>query len=417
MSDQIVESIKGLGDNVKTQIDGVKADVATAKTEAATQIETVKTELSGSIEGVKSEVATVKAEFTEMKKKNGQIRIDAPAESKSFNQRLKDAFKEKEVEIKSILDNNGKQTGPLRLELKDAVTISAEGTIGAGSTHNLLSYNTGIISTIRKRVLQYLQNVSVGSISPARPYAMWVEETDEQGAPIFIGEGDGKTQLSVRYEEKEKKAKKIAVYGKVTTEMLRYLPQLLSYIQNNLMKRVDIKTEDQLFAGDDTGDNLKGITEYASAFTGSDLAGTVEDANNFDVIEAIALQCINAYGTPNAVFVHPSALSAMKLSKATDGHYIMPPFASADGTTISGLRIIPTNALAADAFVGGDLSVVNVQFTDQMSIQIGLDGNDFTNNKKTIVVEQELVQFVSANDTPVIIEGTFTAAIALLNAA
>jgi HK97 family phage major capsid protein len=373
--------------------------------------------LSGSIEGVKSEVATVKAEFTEMKKKNGQIRIDAPAESKSFNQRLKDAFKEKEVEIKSILDNNGKQTGPLRLELKDAVTISAEGTIGAGSTHNLLSYNTGIISTIRKRVLQYLQNVSVGSISPARPYAMWVEETDEQGAPIFIGEGDGKTQLSVRYEEKEKKAKKIAVYGKVTTEMLRYLPQLLSYIQNNLMKRVDIKTEDQLFAGDDTGDNLKGITEYASAFTGSDLAGTVEDANNFDVIEAIALQCINAYGTPNAVFVHPSALSAMKLSKATDGHYIMPPFASADGTTISGLRIIPTNALAADAFVGGDLSVVNVQFTDQMSIQIGLDGNDFTNNKKTIVVEQELVQFVSANDTPVIIEGTFTAAIALLNAA
>jgi hypothetical protein len=51
-----------------------------------------------------------------------------------------------------------------------------------------------------------------------------------------------------------------------------------------------------------------------------------------------------------------------------------------------------------------------------MNIQIGLDGNDFTKNLKTIIVEQELVQFVSANDTQVLVKGTFAAAKTLIEA-
>jgi hypothetical protein len=52
-----------------------------------------------------------------------------------------------------------------------------------------------------------------------------------------------------------------------------------------------------------------------------------------------------------------------------------------------------------------------------MRVQIGLDGNDFINNKKTILLEQRLVQFVSANDTAVLVKGTFAAAKALLEVA
>jgi hypothetical protein len=51
-----------------------------------------------------------------------------------------------------------------------------------------------------------------------------------------------------------------------------------------------------------------------------------------------------------------------------------------------------------------------------MTVQIGESGDDFINNLKTLLVEQRLVQFVSANDTPVIIKGTFDAAKDLLEA-
>jgi hypothetical protein len=53
------------------------------------------------------------------------------------------------------------------------------------------------------------------------------------------------------------------------------------------------------------------------------------------------------------------------------------------------------------------MSVVQVAIRENASIQIGLDGNDFTNNLKTILVEKRLAQFVSGNDTPCIVAGTF----------
>lgn len=345
----------------------------------------------------------------------------------SFKQALAESLAEPTIkaEIDEILASGGKQKGPLKFEVKSAVDISMTNTIEAvgSASHYTLTSNTGLISTLRKRIMKYLTNVSVGSLPIEKPYAMWIEELDEQGNPIFIAEGAAKTQLSVRYEEREKKAKKIAVYGKVTTEMLRYLPQLISYIQNNLMKRMDLKTEDQLFNGDDTGDNLAGLIGYASAFDGgiglsggTGLVGQVQDANEYDVIRALALQVENSYGIPSKVFVTTDTIAKMDTDKDSEGRYILPPFKSANGTMVAGIELVPTSALNGTGvdFVGGDLSVINVSFINQVGIQIGLDGNDFTNNKKTILVEQELVQFVSANDTQVLVSGTFAVAKALI---
>lgn len=340
-------------------------------------------------------------------------------ETKSWQAEFAEKYAEMAEEIKSIIASGGKQKEPLVFDLKAAVTIGNFNTVeAAGSASQYtITENTGIISAIRKRVLTYLSNVSVSNMS--KPYALWIEELDEQGTPIFIGEGDQKTFLSVRYEERNAIAKKIAVYGKVTTELMDDQPQLIGYIQNNLMKRADIVTEDQLIDGDNAGDNLKGINEYATSFTGSTLAGTVVSPNDFDVINAIALQVKKAHGQANAVFVEQGVINRMLSNKGSDGHYILPQGVLVDANgnlNVFGIRLIGTNALSTDAFVGGDLSVVNVRFRQGMRIQIGLDGNDFINNKKTILLEQRLVQFVSANDTAVLVKGTFAAAKSTLEA-
>lgn len=360
----------------------------------------------------------------EMKKYQPQTK-----EQKTFRTYLEEAFKEPEVEkqLKAILANNGRQSGPLNIEVKAAVTMGDFNTIlAAGSaSHYTLTSNTGIISVIRKRILRYLEGVSVGQLDVTKPYAMWIEELDEQGLPVFIGEAQSKTQLSVRYEERQKKSKKIGVYGKVTTEMMRFLPQLINYIQNNLIKRMDIKTEDQLFNGDDSGENLKGILRYATAFdggigvAGAGLVHEIHSPNVYDVMRAVALQVQNSYGDATRLFVTPDTIALMDVEKDDEGRYLIPPFKTANGTVVAGMELIPTLALIGTGsdFVGGDLSVVHVEFLYQTNIQIGLDGNDFTSNLKTILVEQELVQFVSANDTQVLVKGTFAAGIALLASA
>jgi hypothetical protein len=421
---EITDAIELASKGLKEGVDNAKTQATEALAKAADAIE----KLNGvpSMEAVKSEIESAKKELqvqhdalsTKMNKSNAN-----DAAPKSFAQAFTEAYMEKADEIKQIIKNDGKQNGPLVFDIKAAVTIGDFNTIeavGSASQYSL-TQNTGIIAPIRKRQLTYLENVSTGAM--AKPYAMWIEELDEQGVPIFIGEGDTKTALSVRYEERQAIAKKIAVHGKVTTEFMDDLPQLMSYIQNNMMKRVDIVTENQLFNGDNLGDNLKGLNSYASAFTGSTLAGKVTDANEFDVLVAAILQVKKAFGVPTGFFVNEGFLSKMITIKSLQGEYTEPlNFLGTDSegyTTLQGVRLIGTNALDGLGvdFIGGDLSAVNVLFRQGMRVQIGLDGNDFINNKKTILLEQRLVQFVSANDTAVLVKGTFAAAKALLEVA
>ena len=380
------------------------------------------TKITESIEALKNntELEAVKTLAMNLEKEIAALK-EAPKATekahKTLASALKAAFEENE-QFKTIV-GGGTQTAPVTV--KAVVDMGLDTTVEAvGSASQVsVTQNTGIISTIRKRILKYLSGgVSVGTLAGNK--AMWIEELDEQGNPIFIGEGDTKTKVSVRYEEREMKARKIGIHGKVTTEMMRNLPALINYIQNNLMRRVDIKTEDELFSGPNTGNSLKGIIQYATAFTGGGL--TTIDPSYADVFRAAVLQVDEAHGVATAFYVSSQIIAEMDVEKTADGHYLLPPFRSANGAEIAGARLIATNALpitvsgTAYDFVGGDLSVVNVLFSDNMSVQIGTDGNDFINNMKTILVEQELVQFVSANDTPVLVKGNMAASIAAITA-
>jgi len=328
----------------------------------------------------------------------------------TLKEALAEALKPHESTLKSWFVDNQKQREPI--QVKVAVVVGEDNTIGAGSTQYQLQQNTGIVSTIRKRVTQYLANVSVGQIGSAN--AIWTEEKDEQGNIIFIGEGDTKTQTSVRYEEASMKVKKVAAHVKVSTELMADLPQFITYIESNLMKRLDIATDDGLFSGDGTGDNLKGILEYATAFNAGSEAGTIDEPNIYDVIDTVGTQVEEAYGVPNAIFVHPRDMSKLRKLKSSTGEYLIPTYLPDALVSINGMKIIKTTAISSGSFVGGDLTAVHVLIREELGLQIGLDGTDFTKNQKTVLAEKRLVQFVSANDTPVIVKGDFATAITAL---
>lgn len=395
-----------LAEDLQSKIDG-KADKKTVEEAKATLeyinelgVDKFKALVSEHIEAMK----TIKA------------LQEKPANEKSYKtieEAITAAYKEKKKEIDALISAPGEQKAPVGITIKTADVITTESTIGSGSTQYTLTQNTGIISTLRKRELTYAAQVSVGSIGTQR--ALWVEEQNEDGTPVFIGEGDTKTILDVEYVEKTESVKKIAVYGKVTMEMLADLPQLISYIKNNLMKRLDIKVEDKLVSAVGAGDDPKGAKYYATAFTGGSLAGTVASANELDVFEAIAMQCKEAYGIPNACMVHPSTVGAIKLIKDTTGRPVWKDYVTIDGNLkISGMTIVESNAITAGEFLGGDMSVLNLLYREELGIVIGLNGNDFIENKKTMLCEKRLVQFVSANDTQVLIKGDFTTAKAAL---
>jgi HK97 family phage major capsid protein len=388
---------------LSTSIEAQNTEVSALKTRVEEiKVLTDKTEINNA-------VAKLQADFDALKEGKHEDKSSNPM---SVEQAIAKALNDSKESIEKFANGDEK-----KITIKTPVTIGTNNTIDASgsASHYLLTAFTGIYSMLRKRILTYLSNVSVGTISA--PHAMWVEELDEKGNPIFLGEGGAKPQVSVRYEEREMKSRKIAAWVKVTKEMLRDLPQLISYVQANLVKRIDLATETALFVADGLGNNVKGLTNYAQAFTGGGL--TTTDPTFADVFRALALQVEKANGTASAVFVKPDVLAKMDVEKDSEGRYIIPPFRSpSTGNQVAGITLISTNALGAQDpdFIGGDLSVVQVRFREGMNIEMDRTGDDFTSNLYTILAEQELVQFVSANDVQVLVKGTMTAAVATITA-
>jgi HK97 family phage major capsid protein len=152
-------------------------------------------------------------------------------------------------------------------------------------------------------------------------------------------------------------------------------------------------------------------------FAAGDSANTISAPNEFDVINAVATQVEIANGIPNAIFIHPRTVQALKAVKATDGTPLWRNYVDMLGEmTIAGMKVVSTTAVTAGEFIGGDLKAANVLFRETMNLRIGLDGTDWSENKKTALLESRLVQFVSANDVPVIVKGDFATAKTALEA-
>lgn len=334
--------------------------------------------------------------------------------SKSASERIADALKKHENELKAVA-NGEKQRVAIKVE-KAAVDISIANTIDAvGSASQVsVTQSTGFISTIRKRLIKFFTSgVSLGKLLKG-DRVMWIEELDEQGEPLIVAEGSGKPQASVRYEEREAVIHTVAVWTKATTRFIENLPSLVNAIKNNLIKRLEIKIEDRLFNGTG-GADIIGIISKATAFTGG---GLTTDAPSYaDVFRALILQVENAYGETTGIFVKPDVLAEMDVEKASDsGVYLLPPFRREDGTFYPSVKLIAAPALNGTAtdFIGGDLSVINTLLSDDLTIIIERSGDDLTNNKKTILIERDVVQFVSANDTPVLVKGAIDTALAAI---
>lgn len=403
--------------------EAIKAKAANAETKANEAFEKAESLLK-SFSGVvtKEDAAEMQKQLDKLDIAMQKNAVDKEVHGEDFKTAFIKAYEPVRAEIERLKsDPNARLKAPLVFEISEKAvgTITLASTIANANSSSQVTISefTGVVSPIRQRLLVYLSNASVGAIGTQ--YAVWVEEYDQEGTPVMIGEGTEKTQIDVQYKEQRAKVEKIGVHMKVSMEMLEDAAYLASYIQSNGVKRVETVIENQLFTGTGTTPQLAGLVSKSTTFTGGTMAGSVEAASNWDVIHGIIAQVQAANGSASGVFVETGAYHVMLSVKDSTNQYILPAgvtFNAQGGINAWGVQIIPTNALtgAAVDFIGGDLSVINVRLRSGLQVAIGESGDDFIDNLKTVRIEQRLVQFISANDTPVLIKGTFAAAKALL---
>ena len=70
--------------------------------------------------------------------------------------------------------------------------------------------------------------------------------------------------------------------------------------------------------------------------------------------------------------------------------------------------IISTTLVAQDEYLVGDFGLSILVTRSGMTFDIGLDGNDFTENMRTILAEWRGLTIVKTNKTTAFVKGDFT---------
>jgi len=254
----------------------------------------------------------------------------------------------------------------------------------------------------------------------------WVEQANIEETTGTTPENELKNDMHWEYVVKSERAKCLTVTTVVSTRMLRSVRQMQARINSQLSRSLDNELDQQILFGDDLNENFNGIFTQSSAFASGTFAGTIPNANNYDVLRVAINQCnigssgtINAVGEPAGFFptviaVNHSAMAEMDLSKGSDGHYVLPPFVSADGTIIKGVPVIGSNHIGADQFLVMEGPLVEFWMEQEVMIEVGLVNDQFKRNLRTILAELCGLVAIPENYFNGIITGDFTTAKAAL---
>ncbi|SEA59004.1 phage major capsid protein, HK97 family [Arachidicoccus rhizosphaerae] len=419
---EVTEALKDLRTDLSKQI--------TERTKAVENGAT-KEELKAYDERIKV-LESVGEELKEAKEEIRALQLEAREKSAekekglTLRGQIMKALTTGEEEIKSIA--NAKSG---RVELKKAASIITTGNVGTGVILGMRE--SGInAAPFRQRFITDLirtQNGGVGS-DPLT----WVEKKPKEGGPASVSESNTKPNMDWTYNEGKTTAETLAVYAAITRQQARNMQVLGETVAEELIPNLYDEMDYQVLLGDGAanaagiGNNLKGIVQYCQAFTGAGLAGKVQAANQMDVLRAAILQArvgnkaATGYGRrtgyiPNAILVSPTVNALLDTYKNANDTYILPPFTTADGSKIKGIRVIENDFVADDQFIVGDFSKGLLNFVEGLSLQVGWVNDQMIKNQLTVLAELVASFRIKYHDQWAFVKGTFATATPLIQKA
>jgi len=297
--------------------------------------------------------------------------------------------------------------------VKAADTMTITGNYSGGVV-GLSDLEPGLTRIQRRR--PFMRSL-VNSRGTTSKYVTWIEQANpDPGEAGMTAEGALKTQTDFDLVEASCEVKKVTAFIKVSKEMIQDLPFMQGEINGELMELVELKLDQQILLGDGLGNNLSGIDTYAQAWAAGTFAGTIDSANNSDVLRVAIAQIAQNNFDANYILLNPADVAAMELTKTTTGEYTYPMFIpSADGVTrVKGIPVVENNLVREGEFYVGDFTKSNLRMREEMNVQVGYVNDDFTKNLMTILCEARACHFVKANQVGAFVTGDFATAKAAL---
>lgn len=269
--------------------------------------------------------------------------------------------------------------GTVRLEMR-AITSNTTGAGGAGD----LVQPTRVPEIIRPEDRQLTIRDLLSQSRTNSNAIEYVRETGYTNAAAPVAETTQKPESTLEFNLATVPVRTIAHWVHASKQILDDAPMLQSYIDNRLRFGLAIVEENQILAGDGTGQNMLGLIPEAIPYN-RPTTGT-----KIDVIRRSITQVRLSEYRADAVVMHPADWEEIELTKTTEGAYVWGSPSGLLVPRIWGLRVVDTTAIAEDHFLTGAFKLAATYFDrEDAAVQISdQDRDNFITNMITIRAEE-----------------------------
>lgn len=210
-------------------------------------------------------------------------------------------------------------------------------------------------------------------------------------------EASAKGESEMLFTTATANVKTIATWIPATAQVLDDMEGLGAFLQSSLRYAIDEEVEDQILSGNNTSNNLNGLTNQATSFN----TGLLVAADGWKKVDIIGraiqqIEVANEY-PPNFVVLHPTDAWGMRLTKTTTGEYIFGDPTNNGASNFFGLTPIVTTAMSSGYFLVGSSAPTCAVVRERMPMQIAISTEHdtyFTKNMVAIRAECRLTLVV-----------------------
>jgi HK97 family phage major capsid protein len=216
----------------------------------------------------------------------------------------------------------------------------------------------------------------------------WVRENVFTNSAAEATEGVQLGQSSITFTPGTMPVQNVGHFIKITRQLAMDNAALAAYINRRMVYGVNLRVENQLIAGNGTTPNLSGLTNAgnftAHGYTAASLTALgLSPTNRFDLIGKMMGDCALADYPADVVVLNTSDWWTMRLSKDSQGRYLLGDPGSAVVPMLFGRPAVASNAMTADNVWVGSLSqaatlharegiTVDMSDSDENNFQLGL---------------------------------------------
>lgn len=229
----------------------------------------------------------------------------------------------------------------------DPLSLKTTMTTAAGfAPENLRS---GRVQLSAQRPITLLDLVPMIPIGAANAYVYMLESTLTNAAAEIAENSAGAPESALAYSEQSQAIRRIATFLPVTDEQLEDVVGMQSLINNRLTYMVQARLESQMLAGDGSAPNIDGFYHQVTQAQAKG-ADPVFDA----IFKGMVKVQTVGYATPTAIIMHPNDWQDLRLTRTTDGIYILGNPADAAPQQLFGLTVAPSTAATENTGLVGD---------------------------------------------------------------